>query len=337
MKSLTRIAASLLVISAVAIAIVLFAASSVTWAKVIEKVTTAKALAFTATTSVANQSKPMPMRFLITGDGRTRIESDGSVTITNAKTGELLVLDARNKLATVLTFKNKNKSYGFPADPLEELKQLKGKDAKELGEKEIDGHKVKGFSSSLNQAEYVVWADKTTGHPVRIEWTMPMLGGKSTMVMTDFDVNPKVDEKLFDTTVPAGYKLNELAGGLFNAVVEGKGEDHVIAALRGHAERKQGKFPKRLDDWAAFVSLIESKDGKLSDKDTAFMAHVGAIAGWSFSLPEWTYLGDGVTLGEKDKIVFWYQDPDTKKYRAIYGDLTAKDIDAKDVPRKTEK
>jgi hypothetical protein len=39
------------------------------------------------------------------------------------------------------------------------------------------------------------------------------------------------------------------------------------------------------------------------------------------------------SFSEKEKIVFWYQDPKTSKYRAMYGDLSAKDIDAADVPR----
>jgi hypothetical protein len=47
------------------------------------------------------------------------------------------------------------------------------------------------------------------------------------------------------------------------------------------------------------------------------------------------YLGKGVKLGEKDRIVCWYKlkgakDPNT--YRVVYGDLRVKDVAPKDLP-----
>jgi outer membrane lipoprotein-sorting protein len=340
MKSTTRIAASLLLVSAVAVAIVLFAANSVTFAGVVDKVANAKALSFTATSTMPNVKQPIPMKFLMTGDGRCRIESAGSITIKNDKTGEILVLAPEHKIATVVNM-GANKSYGMGADPFEAFKQLKGKDAANLGEKEIDGRKCKGFTANQSGTDFVIWADAKTGDPVRVEISAPTIdGGKTSMVMTDFVVNPTVDEKLFDTTIPQGYQRTEIPARLANALATGKGEDHLIGALRGYAQRKEGKFPKRLDDWGAFATLVKPRDdGKMDEKDLELMTHVGAIAPWAFQLPkdQWAYLGDGITLGEKDKIVFWYQDPDSKKYRAIYGDLTVQDIDPKDVPRKTEK
>ena len=48
------------------------------------------------------------------------------------------------------------------------------------------------------------------------------------------------------------------------------------------------------------------------------------------------YLGKGVTLGDKDKhrIVCWYQLKSTNKYRAVYGDLSVRDVNPKDIPLK---
>ena len=65
-------------------------------------------------------------------------------------------------------------------------------------------------------------------------------------------------------------------------------------------------------------------------------AHVGALLPFLMSLPkeDWDYLGNGLKLGEKDKIVFWHKDQMSKKYRAVYGDLTAKEIDPADLPAK---
>ena len=47
----------------------------------------------------------------------------------------------------------------------------------------------------------------------------------------------------------------------------------------------------------------------------------------------YAYLGKGKTVDQKDAIVFWYKKPDGT-YRAIYGDLSAKDISADEVPTK---
>jgi hypothetical protein len=47
------------------------------------------------------------------------------------------------------------------------------------------------------------------------------------------------------------------------------------------------------------------------------------------------YLGKGVKLGEKDRIVCWYKLKDAKDantYRVVYGDLSVKDMAAKDLP-----
>ncbi len=44
------------------------------------------------------------------------------------------------------------------------------------------------------------------------------------------------------------------------------------------------------------------------------------------------YLGKGVRLGDKDRIVCWYQLKGATTYRAVYGDLTVKNVAANDLP-----
>ena len=51
------------------------------------------------------------------------------------------------------------------------------------------------------------------------------------------------------------------------------------------------------------------------------------------------YLGKGVKLGDKERIVCWYKLKDAKDantYRVVYGDLTVKDVAAKDLPLPVE-
>jgi RNA polymerase sigma-70 factor (ECF subfamily) len=76
--------------------------------------------------------------------------------------------------------------------------------------------------------------------------------------------------------------------------------------------------------------------GKLDAATTQWMSSVGAMTPFLMSLPkdEYAYLGSGVNLNQKDTIIFWYQNQETKKYRAIYANLTAKDVeDAKVLPK----
>jgi hypothetical protein len=44
------------------------------------------------------------------------------------------------------------------------------------------------------------------------------------------------------------------------------------------------------------------------------------------------YLGKEVKLGSGDRIVCWYKLKSTGTYRAVYGDLTVKDVEPKDLP-----
>ena len=44
------------------------------------------------------------------------------------------------------------------------------------------------------------------------------------------------------------------------------------------------------------------------------------------------YVGVGVKLGAADRIVCWYKLKTTDKYRAVFGDLTVRDVAPKELP-----
>ena len=46
----------------------------------------------------------------------------------------------------------------------------------------------------------------------------------------------------------------------------------------------------------------------------------------------WKYLGKGVKLGDKDRIVCWYRPKGSRTYRVVYGDLSVKDVEPEDLP-----
>ncbi len=49
------------------------------------------------------------------------------------------------------------------------------------------------------------------------------------------------------------------------------------------------------------------------------------------------YLGKGVKLGDKDRIVCWYKLKGAKTYRVVYGDLSVKDVAPQELPLPVEK
>jgi outer membrane lipoprotein-sorting protein len=344
---LARIAAVIVLIAGVAV--MLFVAgktSSVALADVVQKVREAKTLSFTANMDMPNVGMPIEMKFMMTSSGQTRVEGPfGALTLVDPASGKVLTIQPMMKLAFMMDLGEFPRQEGKgPADFLEQFKKLDAKKAKDLGEKDVDGRRCKGFVSEDQHIEMTVWADKATSEPVRMEMTVPMGSLETKMVLRDFVFDAPIDPALFKLEPPPGYKLQNLdLSGIFKGFKQTSGEEHVIEVLRAYADASDGAFPDKLDDWAAYAKLTGNKAAKfvpnempnLNKKQMSLMVHVGALTPFLASLPKdgWAYLGKGAKLGEKEKIIFWYQDPKTKKHRAVYGDLTAKEITADQLPR----
>src|SRR4051794_10976963 len=210
MRIITRLAASLLVAFGVA-ALLFFASrtSSVALADVIDKVRGAKTLSFNATADypAALAQAPRHFKFMMKSSGQTRIEmSDGMVSIMDVAAGRSLSLQPASKLAMIVELGKFAQGQG-PMDFLDDFKKLDAKKAKDLGEKELGGRRVKGFVSSEQGPPTTVWADVKTGDPVRVEIELPLMGKTSTMVLSDFVFNAPMDDALFSLEPPAGYRV----------------------------------------------------------------------------------------------------------------------------------
>jgi hypothetical protein len=344
MKLITRLAASL-IIAIGAAALIFFATrtSSVAFAQVVQKVREAKTLTFECAAELPGMG-PVKMHFFMNSAGQTRVEAAGSVSVIDPKAGKILTLVQAMKQAVVMDLGAhaypQNKT---PSNFVEEFKNLDTKKAKDLGEKEIDGKLCKGFVADDKGIQFTVWAEKSSGKLQRIELELSAGIGISKMVMSDFVFDPPLDPALFSVEPPAGYEVQTFdASKAFQAAINAPGEEHVIALLRAYAQANDGQFPPKLNmDWGVYARIIGNKaakvagpNAKLDDKQMELSAHVGALNPFLMSLPKegWDYLGDGVKLGEKDKIVFWYLDPKTNKHLAVYGDLSVKPIAAEDLP-----
>ena len=108
----------------------------------------------------------------------------------------------------------------------------------------------------------------------------------------------------------------------------------VINLLREYTKATGGSFPVRLDDWQAYAKAFTGKR-KTDWAALHAMSRAGAI-GTTLSKGksgvDYAYTGKGVELGEKDTIVFWHRDEAKGTYRAVYADLTVRDVAAADLP-----
>jgi hypothetical protein len=314
------------------------------WAQAIQQVREARTLTYTQLLTIKGREEPVQTRNFIAADGRKRTEhvgigrSKGTTTIfgDDGYIRITLIEDSKTALIPDLPEGRPGKVAGAGfLTWLDSLKKAGDKPDKELGQKVLDGSQVTGFVATLGNFTFTMWVDTATKKPVRIEYEPQIKGaGYEAVVMTDFRFDEKLDESLFSFDVPEGFKVQPKQPALPS--VPG-GEKSVVEALRAYTKRADGKFPASIADWGPWVVLVskDSRDGKLDPEAMSMLAHLGSITAFLSSLrkDDYSYLGDGQTVEQKDAIIFWYKKPD-KTYRAIYGDLSIKDVTAEDLPKK---
>ena len=304
----------------------------------------ARSMSYSGLMTVPGQQQPIRTRVFIAEDGRKRQEMETPVI--GKPGGVVTIFDAAGYIRIELIENSKTALVPAPVHPergktvgpgflawLQTLKQLGDKPDKELGQKELEGKRVTGFVATQGTFTFTMWVDSATGKIVRVENDSPVNGAEYHVVMTDFRFNEKLDDSLFSFAVPAGYKVRQQP----KTPSAPGGEASVVEALRGYAKRAGGKFPSSLSDWGPWGVLFSkgNSDGTPDSEATHVMANLGASLPFLVSMRKenYAYLGQGKTVDQKDAIVFWYKKADGT-YRAIYGDLSAKDIKAENLPKK---
>lgn len=158
----------------------------------------------------ATRDKPdrRERRYHIDQDGRRYCKTNSAGRITIVNNGTALSLDAETKEAR---FQARRPDDKHPIDELLAiLKGWKVNQAEDLGEKVVDGQNTKGFRTFVDtpgEREYTVevWYDSETSFPVQID--MQYKNHKVHMTYSKFRWNPKLDESLFELTVPPGYAV----------------------------------------------------------------------------------------------------------------------------------
>ena len=159
-----------------------------------------------------------------------------------------------------------------------------------------------------------------------------------------FDV--ELDDALFSLEPPEGYKV----------IVERRPsvtEQEMIEYLGVVAEYYDRTFPDHVLPRAFTSSEINKlydkpeidltpAEQKFLEKDNYYkLANLNLFPIRHFLRDHtiegtWRYLGKGVELGDKDRIVCWYKLKSTNTFRVVYGDLSVKDVEPEYLPLSVE-
>jgi outer membrane lipoprotein-sorting protein len=336
MHLILKVAAALLVAAGGLTYFVGFHSSNATLAfdEVARPLSEAHTLAYRMTTQVAGVKEPISVRVLYKEPDLVRFERPGeTASIADLKNHKMLVLDLRNKTALLEEGKlteGKEGGEWSPVRMVEVLRKLVEKEGKPAGKKRVGDVEAQGFLVKLKGKEMTVWADPKSKRPLRVEMNVRAGGVEAQVALSDFRLNPKLDDDLFRLTPPEGYKLEKIKAEL------GKPEDDIAKLLRMYADKSGGSFPKRFDDWADYDKVLGTKNWKPTEPRSARLIQL-LVRINLFLLQhkkDFGYKADGVRLGDAGKILLWYKPEGAAKYRAIYGDLHAAEVTAEQLPVK---
>jgi outer membrane lipoprotein-sorting protein len=214
---------------------------------------------------------------------------------------------------------------------LDKLKQAVAGKHEELGEKTIKGQKAKGYrcrSAEMQQMTMDIWVDAQTGKPLLVEEAISQpVDIKATM--TDFVLDPKLEDSLFDIKAPEGYAAEPTQTLDYNIK-----EEDLVKGLGTLAKFCGGTFPKSLILTPDLIKELQDKQQKkpsLSEAESKeFATQYPKLLVFQMTTMqggEFIYAAEGVKLGDKATPILWYKAKDAKKYRVIYGDLHAEDAD----------
>jgi outer membrane lipoprotein-sorting protein len=283
-----------------------------------------------------------------------------SVEIWDEPKGKRLSYDLRTKKAILYVDDKPNVDGPVDWSPLGwAIAEMRG-DLQWLGSKQIGDRKANGFrtaniNTSFGDVSYNAdfWIDAETKQLLVVqrpgEDKMNELKSYRRSLhpgMRDHDIKfgVKLDDSLFSIDPPEGFALETIAPPEIT-------EKELIEWLGIAAQMNDSSFPDsviplavsteklhRIMNAKAPESLtpLEKKIRERFDLGDRvhfhpirrFVSHTGGDS--------WVYLGKGVKLGEKERIVCWYKPADAKTYRVVYGDLSVKNVAAADLPLNVE-
>jgi hypothetical protein len=178
-------------------------------------------------------------------------------------------------------------------------------------------------------------------NPAEEKWSMfrVMAGLEHEMVL-----NPKLDPLLFSLDPPPDYAFE---GKLAKPTLT---EDEMIAYLGAAAQFNDKQFPD--SPYVAFDrdkfnaasrkapgARTQAEQAMIAMRDKFMMRGIYRAPVLQFvddqtAPSSFHYVGAGVRVGQADRLVAWYRLRNGTKYRAIYGDLSVRDVTEAELPLK---
>ncbi|MDG3002260.1 molybdopterin-dependent oxidoreductase [Paludisphaera mucosa] len=268
-----------------------------------------------------------------TGPTRTEIgEPPVLAVVTDVDRGEVLILDVAGKFAfhqNLLPLEEGEWSRRSLASAISTaLRSLAGKEERPDGRRPFGDVLAEVYRVDVEGRPWTFWIDPGRKSPLLVESSLPTPEGESRFTLTDFRIDPPIDDALFRLEPPEGYVLRDLdAPGP-------KEEEALVDLLRFAATASGGRFPTKLDA----SELTERFPAEPWEKDRRLVRWIfgTAIHGSIFARNPpggWHgYSPDEVKLGNRDRIVFWHHPWGQRTYRAVFGDLHVENVTAEDLP-----
>jgi len=181
--------------------------------RVLDKVKQAESVKFVERQKLGDQPE-MALEYSIRGP-MVRVDAAGTVFVidTKGKVGLMFVEAAK---AYVKIDKDSPSKIHGPAgkSPIDDLLALKDRKPESTVKEKLDGRTVqkltiKGDPKADPPGDWVIWGDPKTELPVKMTYSGTTFAGDKQVSVTKtyekFEWNAKLDDSLFDMTVPAGY------------------------------------------------------------------------------------------------------------------------------------
>lgn len=165
-------------------------------------------------------------------------------------------------------------------------------------------------------------------------------------IQHDIIYNAQLDESLFSLEPPEAYTVETERRAQVT-------EKDMVEYLGILADYNNKTFPDQLFPFIFTSDRLNKIWDKAKDERTAaeqklletnnhykmaglYMLPTGHFVKDHTVKGSFRYLGKGVKLGDKDRIICWYKPKGSNTYRAVYGDLSIKDIALEDLPLPVE-
>ncbi len=297
-----------------------------------------------------------------------------SMLITDQNAGRTLELRMKDKKAVLKSIQQPRDSRGPFAWVGDELRQRKNGDFARVKSLSVEGT-AKADDVEVNVVRVILQDDnKTSRHDLYFDKISKRLvgiwmpnemtldrevadkgvekAGKKWSRMEpiacltrEIEVKPQLDPSDFSLDAPEGFTLETIAKPTVT-------EEEMLSYFRAAVQFSGGEFPDsatNVYDRDKLNVEWEKEDSGRSAEAAALITQIDKIRFREIYSPPVTkflddhavpesfhYIGSGIKLGEKDRLVGWYKLKATKNLRAIYGDLTVRDISESELPFATE-